>query len=350
MDGMQEQGGAERREFAFTGEGGEYFRIWIVNLLLSIITLGIYSAWAKVRREQYFHRNTVLDGSALEYHGQPLAILKGRLLIVGLLAFNNVAGGLSPILAALLSLAFVIGLPWIICQAIRFRAWNTSWRGVHLGFVGTYRGMARVYFLNGLLVALTLGLAAPWWLNRFQRYIFSNLRFGGESFDAEPPVWDYYKPLLVLAVVFVAGLGLVVGGFFASISHTAGGAPSPAAMSTFSFTLIMFYVVLYLIGASYVKARLANALWNHTRVGEHQFRSSYSSRKLFILTLSNSIGIVLSLGLFLPFAKVRLARYRAQTMALESDSDLDSFVAQQEQQARAFGDQAAELLDVDLGF
>ncbi|MDR1854861.1 MAG: DUF898 domain-containing protein, partial [Azoarcus sp.] len=37
----------------FTGSGGEYFRIWIVNLLLSILTLGIYSAWAKVRREQY---------------------------------------------------------------------------------------------------------------------------------------------------------------------------------------------------------------------------------------------------------------------------------------------------------
>ncbi len=347
---MQEQG-AVRREFSFTGEGGEYFRIWIVNLLLSIITLGIYSAWAKVRREQYFHRNTVLDGSALEYHGQPLAILKGRLLIVGLLAFQQIAGGISPVVAALLSLAFSIALPWIICQAIRFRAWNTSWRGVHLGFTGSFRGMARVYFLNGLLVVVTLGLAAPWWLNRFQRYIFSNLRFGGEPFEAEPPVWDYYKPLLVLAVVFIAGLGLLVGSFFATVMHGgAGAAPSATAMSTFSFMLIAFYFVLYLVGASYVKARLANALWNHTRVGEHQFHSSYSSRKLFTLTLSNSIAIVLSLGLFLPFAKVRLARYRAQTMALESDSDLDSFVAQQEEQARALGDQAAELLDVDLGF
>ena len=31
-----------REPFIFTGRGGEYFRIWIVNLCLSLLTLGIY--------------------------------------------------------------------------------------------------------------------------------------------------------------------------------------------------------------------------------------------------------------------------------------------------------------------
>ena len=44
----------------FGGNGAEYFRIWIVNVALTLATLGIYSAWAKVRREQYFHRHTSL--------------------------------------------------------------------------------------------------------------------------------------------------------------------------------------------------------------------------------------------------------------------------------------------------
>lgn len=48
----------------FCGSGSEYFRIWIVNLLLTIVTLGIYSAWAKVRTLQYFYRNTQLGGRA----------------------------------------------------------------------------------------------------------------------------------------------------------------------------------------------------------------------------------------------------------------------------------------------
>ena len=68
--------------FEFRGNGGEYFRIWIVNLLLTIVTLGIYSAWAKVRRLRYFYGNTFLDGQSFDYHGQPLAILKGRLIVV----------------------------------------------------------------------------------------------------------------------------------------------------------------------------------------------------------------------------------------------------------------------------
>ena len=68
----------QEHAFEFTGKGWEYFRIWIVNLLLTILTLGVYSAWAKVRRLQYFYRNTRLDGASFEYHGTPIAILKGR--------------------------------------------------------------------------------------------------------------------------------------------------------------------------------------------------------------------------------------------------------------------------------
>ena len=61
--------------FHFTGTGGEYFRIWIVNLILSILTLGIYSAWAKVRTNRYFYGNTQVGNTGFEYHAKPLAIL-----------------------------------------------------------------------------------------------------------------------------------------------------------------------------------------------------------------------------------------------------------------------------------
>ncbi|MGH8034242.1 MAG: DUF898 family protein, partial [Lysobacterales bacterium] len=30
----------------FTGSGSEYFRIWVVNLLLLLVTFGIYYPWA----------------------------------------------------------------------------------------------------------------------------------------------------------------------------------------------------------------------------------------------------------------------------------------------------------------
>src|ERR1700761_2385520 len=76
---------ATRHPFEFQGSGGEYFKIWIVNLALSIITLGIFSAWAKVRTRRYFLGNTVLAGHSFDYHGQPLRILLGRIIALVLL-------------------------------------------------------------------------------------------------------------------------------------------------------------------------------------------------------------------------------------------------------------------------
>ena len=43
-------GGLTLSPMRFTGIGWEYFRIWVVNMLLTLLTLGIYSAWAKVRK------------------------------------------------------------------------------------------------------------------------------------------------------------------------------------------------------------------------------------------------------------------------------------------------------------
>src|SRR5919107_969742 len=64
----------------FVGTGSSYFGIWIVNLLLTVVTLGIYSAWAKVRRLQYFYRHTELAQTGFDFHGSPKRILLGRII------------------------------------------------------------------------------------------------------------------------------------------------------------------------------------------------------------------------------------------------------------------------------
>ncbi|MGH7460351.1 MAG: DUF898 family protein, partial [Longimicrobiales bacterium] len=79
-------GAATRVVPQFSGRAGEYFGIWLVNVLLSIVTFGIYSAWAKVRTEQYFYANTRLAGASFEYLARPLSILKGRLIAFAVVA------------------------------------------------------------------------------------------------------------------------------------------------------------------------------------------------------------------------------------------------------------------------
>ena len=71
-----------RHPFQFTGTASEYFRIWIVNLALTIVTLGIYSAWAKVRTHRYFFAHTRVADAHFEYTGNPMAILRGRVIMV----------------------------------------------------------------------------------------------------------------------------------------------------------------------------------------------------------------------------------------------------------------------------
>jgi hypothetical protein len=52
--------------FEFGGSGLEYFKIWLVNGILTILTLGIYSAWAKVRRKKYIYGSVRLKGAGFE--------------------------------------------------------------------------------------------------------------------------------------------------------------------------------------------------------------------------------------------------------------------------------------------
>ena len=101
----------ESHHFTFTGSGKEYFRIWIVNLCLSIATLGIYSAWAKVRRQQYFNRNTQLGGAVFDFHGDPKTILKGRMVGLVLLAAYHYAFGFSKIFGIAVVCALLYALP-----------------------------------------------------------------------------------------------------------------------------------------------------------------------------------------------------------------------------------------------
>ena len=105
-------------DLEFHGKAGEYFRIWIVNILLTILTLGIYSAWAKVRNKQYFYASTTLDGSPFEYTANPITILKGRLVVVAVLVIYSATVRYYPAADIAFGLLFLISLPWLIMRGL----------------------------------------------------------------------------------------------------------------------------------------------------------------------------------------------------------------------------------------
>ena len=336
----------------FTGTGREYFRIWIVNLLLSVVTLGVYSAWAKVRRLQYFHRNTRVAGFGFDYHGQPAAILKGRAIaLVGLLLYFG-ASLLGP-MATLGAIAVLgVAMPWVIVRSLRFRLHNTSYRGIRFRFSGSTRSAYWVYLGLPVLSVLTFFTLVPFAQHRAKKYQYENAALGRTPFTFGSPVGEFY----IAAVV--AGLltfGLLVVGFIGValvIVVAGGGAPSPTAEPPPIFLplALVVYATGILAGHAFATARVQNAIWQHARLGSHRFLCDLNAFRLFLILFTNLALTLLTLGMYRPFAQVRLAGYLADAMTVIPADHLDEFVAADEGGVSAVGEEAADLFDFEIGF
>jgi uncharacterized membrane protein YjgN (DUF898 family) len=349
------QADVRAEQVEFTGAGAEYFRIWIVNLALTLTTLGIYSAWAKVRRLQYFYRNTALAGSSFDYHGNPLAILKGRVIAVGLLLIYNIAGSFNialglAVLAVLLAMA-----PWLIQRSISFRLVNSSYRGLRFHFAGAMGGAYQAFLLWPALGYFTLGLLVPQAHREIKHYQHNNSRFGGSSFrfDASGGAfYGIYLKALGMFLLLAIGFGLL-SGMLASLEAIVGGGIAGNKEKIIGLIVVgvlVFYVLVFLLVLPWFSARMQNLVWNHTALEQHSFKSDVRARDLFAIYFTNFIAIVLTLGLFKPFADVRLARYRLRHMTVLAHGALDEFLATQQQHLGAMGEETADLFDVDISF
>ena len=346
---MQDQYGQQHRSFEFTGNGWEYFKIWIVNLLLSILTLGIYSAWAKVRRLQYFYRNTRIDGGSFDYHGQPKAILKGRLIAFGLLFGYNTALEFNPILGLVIGLVLAVVMPWLLMRSLQFKLYNSSYRGLRFGFAGDTRGAYRAFLLFPMLAGMTLYLLAPLAHQRIKQYQFDNSRFGSSKFSFGASAKGFY--LLYLSSLAVTAGSLLLAFALTMMVLGSGGSAVFVTVLTMAGPVLFFTLLLVmLVVSSLFGAYMQNLVWGSTGLGPHQFISELSARRLMWVRVTNFLGVVLTLGLFTPFAAIRIARLKLESMGMAVSGDLSGFVADQQQQATAAGEEAAEMFDVDISF
>ena len=155
---------SERRfSFEFRGRTGEYFWIWIVNALLTIATLGIYSPWAKVRTKRYFYGNAFVANANFEYHARPLSILLARAAVLLLVVVGGaVAAAYSAAADARYTLFLFLLLPWALVRGFSFNARNSSYRGLRFSFARRY---GEAYFaLFGLPTLLFVALLCLFWL------------------------------------------------------------------------------------------------------------------------------------------------------------------------------------------
>ncbi|MFM9970167.1 MAG: YjgN family protein [Burkholderiales bacterium] len=333
-------------QFHFVGEGGEYFRIWIVNILLTIVTVGLYSAWAKVRRLRYFHGSTRLNDVPFQYTGEPMAILKGRLIVYGALGIYAMLGELVPLAQPVMILIFAGLVPWLIVKALRFAARNSQFLGLRFAFRGDYGEALRVFILWPILLIFTLGLIYPYIQARQKTFVVGNHQFGTAKFSLLATPRQFYAIYARVLLAFLL-LFFVVGLIFGLMG---GRVPKLAPGAGLMFGVIAgigFYAAI-LVAFAYLRAKITNLVFNHTVLGAHRFESSLEFGPLLWIYLSNLVLIMVTLGLFMPWARVRAARYHADNTRLLLDGSLDDFVARETQSVAAAGGEFADALDIDL--
>ena len=332
---------SSRMPVEFTGRGGEYFRIWIVNLVLTILTLGIYSAWAKVRTKRYFYRNTIVGGSPFEYHARPIQILKGRAIVVGAYLAFGVLNMFSPVLAGILILVALGFLPWLVVRASVFNARNSSWRDIRFNFnSNTKAEAAKVFLLFPFLSIFTLGLLTPYITYRGWRFAIANARLGTTPFEIHAKLGKYYAAFF-MALLMVVGAVVLLFIIGQNILWT-----EPVqiyiAMAVGYIVVIMGFVIAY-------GALTRNVSLNATQVGPYHFESTLHVGALCWIAFSNLIAIVFSVGLLMPWARVRITRYLATNLIMHGPPDLDMFVQGSRPESRALGEEASDFFDVDIG-
>ena len=387
---MQDQPLIRSMPFSFTGNATEFFKIWIVNVFLSIFTLGIYSAWAKVRTLRYFYGNTWLDGNSFSYLADPLSILKGRIIAVLFLVTYFFSWEIYPALGFWFLAVGVLMFPALIVMAMSFQMNNCAYRSIRFSYRKDF-GKVYLTFLVPVLVVLVLTWlgyslveSMEFWDELDEadkqalrkedmlptifmfcllpllpyldclrtRIIINHISYGKSPAHFEGTGWNFYSIYLLAFIVsfgvaMLVSFGMVTLVTILGLAKGEGEEVSRAAAPVMIGFLIVFYGLGFILTA-YLRAARTNMIFQNSFFGEDTFISRLKTFPIAWIYLSNAIAIVLSLGLMIPWAQIRMARYVADNTEFESRS-LDNISATEDTRQSAVGEEVGEAFDLDIG-
>jgi uncharacterized membrane protein YjgN (DUF898 family) len=307
------------RRLFFHGTGGSLFGIIIVNIFLMLITLGIYSFWAKVRVRRYLMGQMEFEGDRFAYHGTGKELLIGFLkamLIFGLpVSLLNVlpelldAGFIVKVVAGILiSCIMMVFIPFAMVGTRRYRLSRGSWRAIRFSFRGKVADFIKLFVSGSLLTPITLGLYYPFFETKRYGFMISHSYFGNQKFHFDGQGRDLFGSYLLALLLFFPTLGL--------------------------------YWIWFL-------AKKQRYFWDHTSFGTARFHCTVTGGRLCVLYLGNFLLLLVTLGLAWPWVSVRNIRFAFAYLSVEGPLDL-AVIQQEAQAASATGEGLAGFLDVDF--
>ncbi len=405
MDSTTQRHGIAAYRLRFSGSGGEYFRVWIVNLLLSIVTLGLYTPWARRRTARYFYDHTMIADSPLEFTAPLRKMVVSFILFALLYVAYQIAAetGQDTMVAFFIGAAALLA-PYIWGSAMRFRLASTRWRGLQLQFAARWKDVYLaswpIFVMAAIWVGITYGLdtlaadlptpparpqrsapgpawpvvSAPMWgliatglvlsvlciiRVEFNYKSLLVLRAGiGKQHGRWKPVYsDFVRIWAATVVVFLAGVALTLAlaaGLFFSAQATFNAVRGMGPLLFLFIFIAAIIVLLALIIASaparaYREARMFKLIWSNVGLSHiARFKCDLRHWAYVRLRIKNLLLTVLTLGFYRPFARVSEYRMKADSVTLHVKGGLDQLVGELVRQQDAMGDALADMAGLDI--
>lgn len=304
----------QHHRFSFTGQGSRYFGIWAVNIILTILTFGLYYPWAKAAVRKYLWNETTLDGDPFVYHGTGKEMFRGFIIAYGMIFALFAMAYFFPMAILMLYIGLILLGPIAIFGAWRYRLSRTSWRGIFFSFRGNLTDFVKLYFKNIFLTIITLGIYGSWMRVNIMKYLLSHSQFGQYKLDFRGTGGELF--------------GINIAG------------------------LILTIVTLYIYLPWYI-ANSFNFTIDNTEIEEEDgivstLKSTLTGGSTFYIFVTNALMVMFTFGLAFPWAAMRGQKLFTESVNVHDEVDLENLKQDSEDYRDATGDDLLDILDIDL--
>lgn len=383
------QSDIQKHRVSFSGSGGDYFRLWLSNLLLTIVTLGIYTPWARRRRIQYFYRNTLVGADPLDFVASSRNMATSFLLVVVVYALINVmsSAGLNAAVG-IITLTIAALVPWLWRSAQRFRLGNTTWRGLRFEFQATTREaytaawplLAAAFviaMLSLLLPAATESSATPLPAAlgaviaiamfvgvgvvliglrfNFLQLQMTRTSMGGQLGRFKASFGSFFKVALIclgVALLAYGALAVVLAGSVAALGGLGRGGDMGARMWLFvllGVAALPLMLAPALITLAAWQALVFRTIWSNAGLSDvARSKCDLKTSDFVGLRAKNIVLTLVTLGLYRPFAAVSEYRMKVESVRVYTRGNIDTLAGTLARHKSALGDAAADMVGFDI--
>lgn len=347
----------KENDLVYNGLTGTVYKIWLVNLLLRLITLNIYSFWAKVKIRKYVASSFTLGNDPFEYTGTGGELFRGFLKAVGIwlgisliYGITSVVLGEESLLQIPLLIAFYVLIVYLIGAAIYgafgYRIAHTHWRGIRGQLTGNIWDFAKFILKRSIINLVTLGLKVPESDLMTHERMMNNAYFGNVKANYAGNVKNIYKPFIIAMLPVYAAillLGVIMATSFAS------GTPEEAieGLAPF-FILFVPLVIISLIAQLWYRAALTREKFAGLTIGDIHFKSTVTAGAIFRLAFVNGILLMFTLGLASPIVMQRKMRFIEQHIKVLGDLETAEIMQAPKQEA-GIAEGLDDVLGLDTG-